>query len=60
MSHTRDALGRKVRDSFVEAAAELGIEHPLTPAWLDLPDHVREMYCRIGERVARFAETRDR
>lgn len=52
----RAARGRRVRDAFVQVAGDLGIEHPETPAWEKMPDHVREMYCRIEEAVASKAD----
>jgi hypothetical protein len=55
----RAARGRRVRDAFIEAAGDLGIEHPETPAWEKMPDHVREMYCRIAESVASKASVHD-
>jgi hypothetical protein len=55
----RAIRGRRVRDAFVQAASDLGIEHPETPAWEKMPDHVREMYCRIEEAVATKADVRD-
>lgn len=52
----REKDGKIVRDSFVSASADLGIEHPKTPEWADLPEHAREMYRRIGDAVMEVDE----
>jgi hypothetical protein len=50
----RDLRGKLVRDSFVAHAHALSIEQPETPEWPDLPEHVREMYRRIGDSVVDY------
>lgn len=55
----RAIRGRRVRDAFVQASNDLGIEHPETPVWEKMPDHVREMYCRIAEAAAAKSDVRD-